>query len=169
MQTRLDRSILGHLFDAYFPGLYRYVVFRIGDPDTSSAIAGQVFLDLLLAISKQRGPRRNLAGWLYRAAANRVQAYQEGAAISSTAALPTPIDRSDIEADTAGGGFWRQRRLQTIFQELDAEQQHILALRFSNSLSLEELTRILGKPAQVVKELQTNALKALELALQAAV
>lgn len=154
---RMDQTALGHLFDAYFPGLYRYVFFRIGDQRTSSAIAGQVFFDLLAVICKRRAPQRNLSGWLYRVAAGRVQAFQEGEALTT---VGEPI--------AGTGESWQQGRLQNIFQRLEPEQQHILALRFSNSLSLDEVAHILGKPVRAVKQMQYEALKALERALQTA-
>lgn len=166
---RLDRLVLGHLFDAYFPQIYRYVVFRVGEQHASNAIARQVFFDLLEAVSEHRGPRRNLAGWLFQAAANRVRAYMTGAAIMSTGSNSETVAGSEADIDLGGSNFLRQHRLQIIFQQLDPVHQHVLALRFSNLFNLDDLSRLLGKPTRTIKDMQFNALKALERALHSAV
>ena len=65
---RLDRVVLSRVFDVFYPKLYAYIVFRIGEPELSSQITGQVFIELLEALSKRREPVNNLAGWLFQTA-----------------------------------------------------------------------------------------------------
>ena len=52
------------------------------------------------------------------------------------------------------------------FDQLTSDQQHVLALRFGQELSLEETARIVGKTITAVKALQFRALASLRRLLE---
>ena len=166
---RLDRVVLSQVFDAFFASIYSYVIFRIGDPQVSAQLAGQVFVDLLESLSKRGEPTRNLIGWLYQTADSLVQDYLHTVVfeMSSEEAASELTSETGFEAKTTTGIM--HYRLQAIFQTLSPEYQHILALRFSGQRSIEEIGQILSKSPKTVKELQFEALKALQQALHARV
>ena len=69
---RLDRNALEALHDRYYPQVYRYVYFRLGEAQSSAQVAAQVFTRLLAALGKKRGPKTNLEAWLFAQAARLV-------------------------------------------------------------------------------------------------
>jgi RNA polymerase sigma-70 factor (ECF subfamily) len=61
---------------------------------------------------------------------------------------------------------WVQQQVVQALQELTPEQQHVLALRFSDERSLEETASILGKSVTAVKGLQFRAIATLKRILE---
>lgn len=163
---RLDRIVLSQVFDVFFPEILAYIVFRIGDPQLSSEIARQVFTDFLNSLSMQGQPNQNLAGWLFKSAGELAQAHLQTIvfdvpSVNWGAGVPNSQDL-EVETEQARPTF----RLQSVLQKLSAEHQHFLALRFSSQYSLDDVGRILNKSSNTVKDLQYQALKAFQQALQ---
>ena len=55
--TRYDIDTLAELHDRYYPQVYRYVCYRLGESQASEDIASEVFLRLLDALRRRSGPR----------------------------------------------------------------------------------------------------------------
>lgn len=164
---RLDRVVLNQVFDIFYPKIFSYVIFRIGDHHLSAQICGQVFTELLDSLSKRREPTQNLAGWLFHTAGSLVQDHLDRIVFEPASGDIEPVFTAEdsLPASTAPGmiGY----RLQAVFQRLTPEHQHLLALRFSSRHSIDDLSHILGRPPRIVKDMQYQALRALRQALQA--
>ena len=61
---KLDSKAIGAVYDQYFPEIYRYALYRVGDQSLAEDIASDVFIRLLEAVRSGRGPETNLKGWL---------------------------------------------------------------------------------------------------------
>lgn len=166
---RLDRVVLSRVFDVFYPKLYAYIVFRIGEPELSSQITGQVFIELLDALSRRSEPDNNLAGWLFQTAHNQVQSALHQITFRQTSHDSASDGSLDEDQESGAVHDWPEYRMQSLLQKLSPEHQHFLALRFTNQHSIEDVSRISGKSMRVVKKLQFQALKALQQALQARV
>ncbi len=166
---RLDRVVLSRVFDAFYPKLFAYIVFRIGEPELSSQITGQVFIELLDALSKRREPVNNLAGWLFQTAHNQVQSALHQITFEQHSHDPASEGSLDENLVSGAAQDWPEYRMQSLFQKLSPEHQHFLALRFTNQYSIDDVSRISGKSMRVVKNLQFQALRSLQQALQARV
>ncbi len=68
----LDQQAIGAIYDKYFSEIYRYVLYRIGDPTLAEDIASDVFVRLLEAVQSGRPPNTNLKGWLIGTASHIV-------------------------------------------------------------------------------------------------
>ena len=68
----LDQQAIGAIYDKYFSEIYRYVLYRIGDPTLAEDIASDVFVRLLEAVQGGRPPQTNLKGWLIGTASHAV-------------------------------------------------------------------------------------------------
>ena len=68
----LDQQVIGAVYDQYFSEVYRYVLYRIGDPTLAEDIASDVFVRLLEAAQGKRAPQTNLKGWLIGTASHVV-------------------------------------------------------------------------------------------------
>jgi RNA polymerase sigma-70 factor (ECF subfamily) len=158
----LDQQVIGAVYDQYFSEVYRYVLYRIGDPSLAEDIASDVFLRLLEATQSNRAPQTSLKGWLIGTASHVVtdhlrQKYRrpeeelsESFADPGTS-IPTEVDQRD-----------QNRIVNTAYKQLTPDQQNVLALRFGQGYSLEETATFMKKNVNAVKALQFRALAALQ-------
>ena len=57
---KLDSQVIAAVYDRYFPEIYRYVLYRLGNESQAEDIASDVFVRLLEAVKKKQGPRTNI-------------------------------------------------------------------------------------------------------------
>lgn len=160
---RLDKSTLAMIHDRYYPDIYRYVRYRLNDEQTCEDIASEVFLRLLDALHRRRGPDQNLRGWLYGTASNLVNDHLRQRYTRQVDNIDAEenhlTDESHPEENYEEG--WVRQEVREAILELTPEQQHVLALRFSSERSLDETASIMGKTVSAVKALQFRAVASL--------
>lgn len=156
-----DPQALTIVHNRFFPEIYRYARYRLGDPETAEDVAGQVFLNLVEALKAGGGPRTSLRGWLIGMASNLIndhfrKAYQQRVEVlHENVQVDGPDPSSQAE---------RRERLEAVrvaLAELTPEQQHVLALRFGNDYSVKETAQLLEKQPNAIKALQFRALRTL--------
>jgi len=159
----LNSQVIGAVYDRYFADVYRFVYYRLNDEQVAEDISSDVFIRLLEAAKKQRGPRTNLKGWLLATASHAVtdhlrQAYRhpkealsEMIPNGAASSLIDEVDRREM-VDS----------FQQAYTRLSLEQQNVLALRFGDGYSLEETARLMQRNVNAVKALQFRALAALQ-------
>jgi RNA polymerase sigma-70 factor (ECF subfamily) len=153
----LDGRALGRVHDAYYPEIYRYAFYRLGEAEAAADVAGEVFVRLLEAAHQGRAPRTTLRGWLFGVAANLVADHFRRRPTAPLAEeLPGPHSVSaEVENRLQRGA------VQAALRRLTPEQQQVLALRFGDGFSVETTAQTLGKSVTAVKALQFRALEAL--------
>jgi RNA polymerase sigma-70 factor (ECF subfamily) len=165
---RLDSSALTEIHDRYYPEIYRYVRYRLADDQVSEDISADVFLRMLDALHKKRGPEQNLRGWLYGTASNLVNDHLR--ALYSRKVESLESDSSgivdDIHPEHSYEEDWMQEQVLQALMELTPEQQHVIALRFSDERSIDETAALLGKSVSAVKALQFRAISTLKRLLE---
>jgi RNA polymerase sigma-70 factor (ECF subfamily) len=160
---RLEPSALAEIHDQYYPQVYRYVRYRLDDEHVCVDITAEVFLRLLDALHGKRGPTHYLRGWLFGTASNMVNDHLR----TRYARKIESIDEENFERAAEGhlgdsyDEEWMQQQVANALRELTPEQQHVLALRFSDERSLDETANILGKSVTAVKALQFRAIASL--------
>jgi RNA polymerase sigma-70 factor (ECF subfamily) len=161
LQT-LDQQAIGAVYDKYFSEIYRYVLYRIGDPTLAEDIASDVFVRLLEAVQNGRSPQTNLKGWLIGTASHVVTDHlrrkyrrpEEEISESMPDRGPSLVAEVDQRK--------QNRMVNDAYAQLTPEQQHVLALRFGQGYSLEETATFMNKNVNAVKALQFRALAALQ-------
>ena len=158
----LDSQAIGAVYDQYFPEVYRYVRYRIGDESIAEDIASDIFVRLLEASHRKQGPQTNLRGWLIATASNAVNDHFRRT-------YRRPVESLSESMPDGGPGLQaqidsreQQRMVQGALARLTAEQQHVLALRFGQGYSLEATAVFLNKNINAVKALQFRALASLQ-------
>lgn len=158
----LDPQAIASIYDRYFPEVFRYVRYRLGDETLAEDIASDVFVRLLEASRRKQGPQTNLRGWLIATASHAVNDHHRRAYRRPVEAL------SDSMPDGRPGIHTQidQREQRSLVQRalalLTSEQQHVLALRFGQGFSLEETAELMKKNVNAVKALQFRALASLQ-------
>lgn len=159
---KLDPQTIGDIYDELFPEVFRYVRYRINDETVAEDIASDVFVRLLEASQKKRGPQTNLKGWLIATASNAVNDHLRRQYRRPTEVLPTsmPDENSNVHREV---DLREQNRVvQAAYAKLTSEQQHVLALRFGQGYSLEETASYMKRKVNAVKALQFRALASLQ-------
>jgi RNA polymerase sigma-70 factor (ECF subfamily) len=159
----LDSQVIGAVYDRYFADVYRFVYYKLNDEQVAEDISSDVFVRLLEAVKKKRGPDKNIKGWLLATASYAVadylrQAYRRPMEVLSDA-MP------DENASTLTDEIDRREKVDSVqeaYAELTLDQQNVLALRFGDGYSLEETAKVMQKKVNAVKALQFRALAALQ-------
>lgn len=157
----LDKSAIAQIHDAYYTALYRYFTFRVDDPQTAEDLTGELFIRFVQALHRRRGPRENIAGWLYGTAANllkehyRKQRKQRHVQLDDTIPGKGPGPEQDVDSNLAA------EQLRQAIDELSPEQQEVLALRFAHGMPHRQVANTLGKSEGAVRMLQVRAIAAL--------
>lgn len=159
---RLDPRAIAAIYDRFFVEVYRYVRYRINDDITAEDIASDVFVRLLEAAQKRRGPQTSLKGWLIATASNAVNDHLRRQYRRPVATLSESIADGEPSVHFTVDQREQNRMVQAAYAQLTSEQQHVLALRFGQGYSLEETATHLKKNVNAVKALQFRALAALQ-------
>lgn len=158
----LNPQAIGAVYDRYYQDVYRYVRYRIGDEQTTEDIASDVFVRLLEASQRGRGPQTNLKSWLLGTASHILTDHMRRSyrrpteSLSEDALDPLALPVDELERRE------RDRSLQDAMKQLTPEQQHVLTLRFGEGYSLEETATVMKKNVNAVKALQFRALASLQ-------
>jgi len=157
----LDRNTLAGIYDEFQPLLYSYIYRRVGDVEVARDLTADVFRRFLQATASGKGPKEQLRAWLYRVAHNIVvDHYRRGQnrqkqplseSLASGEAEPDSVAEQRIQCDT----------VRSAMEQLTDEQQEIIALKFLEGLTNDEVAHITKKSVGAVKALQHRALAAL--------
>lgn len=160
----LNVDALEEIHDRYYAEVYCYVRYRLNDERICEDITSEVFTLLLDALRRRREREKSVRNWLLKTAAELVNDVLKQ---HHKHKIGDPIMGNQRTVATIGfpeetwEGVSKEAEIWTAFSRLPAEQQHVLALRFSGQLSLNEMVEIIGKKANDVKALQYSALAAL--------
>lgn len=164
---QFEPQALAAIHDALYPQVFRYVAYRVDDPQTCEDITAEVFLRLLKALKKEDLTIDNLRAWLLGTAHHLVQDYYRKSYRHPTTRLEQqenlpngrdPAEQAEHNAD--------RHQIRRALLQLTDDQQHVLALRFSQELSVQETARVMKKSVEAVKVLQFRALAALRRQLE---
>lgn len=157
----LDPHALAIVHDQFYPVVYRYVRYRLDDDQTCEDIASEVFLRLLTALDQRGKSIQNIQGWLLGTASHLVNDHLRSYYNRPTEPLEDETLVSTLLPEETVERTWQQREVRSAMEKLTVEQQHVLALRFSEERTLEETAQALDKSIGAVKVLQFRALEAL--------
>lgn len=159
---QFDPQALAQLHDQLYPQVYRYVAYRLDDPQACEDISSEVFLRLLDVLKKKAQTVLSARAWVMGTANHLVMDYYRKKYRRKVENLDNHNHLSDHpspEGETESKMIHQEVR--DAMLNLTDDQQHVIALRFSQELSLEETAQMMGKTVNAVKVLQYRALAAL--------
>jgi RNA polymerase sigma-70 factor (ECF subfamily) len=166
----LEPQALAEIHDQYHPEVYRYVRYRLSDEALVEDITSEVFVRLLDALHRRRGPDQSLRGWLMGTASNLVNDHLRRRYAQPVVTIKDPEGALDLPGgespESSLIAAWQKQQVREALQRLTQEQQHVLALRFAEERSLDETAEIVGKSINAVKALQFRALASLRRLLE---
>jgi RNA polymerase sigma-70 factor (ECF subfamily) len=159
---RLDPQALAETHDKYYPAIFRYIAYKVGNQETAEDLTSEVFVRLLDAVRDRHAPQNTLRGWLYSVASHIVTDYhrKQYRGGQEVALMET------IESEVSGPAEQTIKKqtleaLSEALHELTEEQQDVIALRFGYEMPIREVADMIGKSEGAVKQLQARAVAAL--------
>lgn len=164
---RGEAAAIERLYDLYADRLYRYLLARVGDPDTAADLTTDLFLSVIEHIGGFRlnpdHPAASFSAWLYRIAANLAAGHHRNQRSRGWVSLDD--DRNQPDADPGPSHLAEERealeRLAEAMNELSEEQRLVITGRFIETMSSAEVAAWLGKTEGAIKALQHRALRTL--------
>jgi RNA polymerase sigma-70 factor, ECF subfamily len=157
----LDQDALAQIHDAYYGAIYRYISFRVSDPQTVEDLAGEVFVRFLTALRKPVGRPNTIRPWLYGTASRVVKEHYRHQARWNEVSLDESMSAPGKGPEQSAEEMWTRHELREGIRKLTKDQQEVLALRFGGEVSIAEVARVISKSEGAVKMLQARALAAL--------
>ena len=156
-----DAHAVGQLYDALVAPIYRYVAIRVRRREDAEDLTQLVFERIVASLPRYRHRGRPFEAWAFRIARNAVidHARRERSY--------EPLDGERLETGGDGGPEAlslrgeQMRELRAAMEELTADQQEAIALRFAAGLSAEEAAKIMGRRAGTIRGLTFRAIASL--------
>jgi RNA polymerase sigma-70 factor (ECF subfamily) len=158
---RFDQDALGRIHDEYYGPLFRYALYRTGDPETAKDIASDVLMRLLEGLRAGTGPTATLTGWLFGVAARVVSDHFRHAYRAPQVELNDGLADPQATPTSLTVSALQREELRQAVATLPEEQQHVIALRFGQDIPIQQVARMMGKTEGAVKQLQARAVAAL--------
>jgi len=157
----LDPDALTQVHDAYYPAIFRYIAFRVGDHHVAEDLSSEVFVRLLNAVRDRNAPQNTLRGWLYRVASFVVADYFRQHYRMEQTELTENIEANILgPAEMVSSGQTLDELYQAL-SELTADQQSVIALRFGYEMPIRDVAQTMGKSEGAIKQLQARAVASL--------
>lgn len=157
--SELDIRALAEIYDSFSPGVFRYAMRLLGDTCLAEDCVADTFLRFLKALQERRGPREHLQAYLYRIAHNWiVDLYRQH---EQTFELSDSLwNEADVPEEEAAKHI-RQKQVRRALRHLTPDQQQVIALKYLDEWSNDEVAHALKKPVGAVKSIQHRALRTL--------
>lgn len=157
-----DTQALAAIYDCCHGAMYAYVYRRVGDVEAARDLTSELFHRFLEALHKGNGPDHHVRAWLYRSAHNLVVDFYRRQQHRQHLPLNESLLSGNENPAAAAEVALETERVRCAFRLLTDEQQQVLALKFLQGLSNEEVAQVMDKPVGAVKALQHRGLKALQ-------
>lgn len=163
-----DSEAFGALYNRYVDAVYRYLLFRLGDPSLAEDLTSETFLRALRRIGSVHYCGRDVGAWFITIARNllfdhvksgryRLE-YCTAEPAEPTVAPVTPEAQVIIDSTNA--------ELRRCIRELGSDQQECILLRFMGGLSVSETAAAMQRNEGAIKALQHRAVRRLAQLMQ---
>jgi RNA polymerase sigma-70 factor (ECF subfamily) len=163
---RRDRAAFSELYVAYYRAVYLEIYGLTRDRDETDDLTSEAFLRAWNAIGRFEDRGYSLETWLKRIARNLALSHigRRGREAPSVE-LDLLIDPSLTPDEQADAAFENEAVRQAMVN-LPAIQRQVLALRFFDDMSYNEVAEVIGKPQGTIRVIQHRALRAMRELLE---
>jgi len=162
-----DREALEELYLIHFDRIYSYLHVTVANRADAEDLTTQTFLKMLESIGKFRWGTAPFSAWLFRIAHNlEMDHFRAARGWQPEEDVPEPEVDESTSAETGALESIGRKSMLELIDDLSAEQQQVLTLKFVFNFSNGEAATILGKTEGAVKSLQHRALVTLQKKLE---
>jgi RNA polymerase sigma-70 factor (ECF subfamily) len=171
---RRDPGLLDELIVRYQHRLLRYLLYLTGHRELAEDLFQETWMRVLVRGAQFKGDAR-FDTWLFTIARNLVIDSRRRRTMSSLDEMwESPGEERPLEPPAAGPSPFEtsssledREHLAAAMLEIDTLQREVLALRFHEELSLEEISRVTAAPLSTVKSRLYRGLAALRPRVEA--
>jgi RNA polymerase sigma-70 factor (ECF subfamily) len=150
-RLRAGDSEAGHRFvQDYYPGVYRYLLYLTGSPETAEDLTQETFLQAWLRLDTFEG-RAALRTWLHRIA------HREFLQALRSRRVLVPLETVCEIPEPSTIGMTETIELRAILSKLPAEEREIVVLHYLEGYQHEEIPHLLGIPLRRVRQRLSEA------------
>jgi RNA polymerase sigma-70 factor (ECF subfamily) len=164
---RFDPDALRALHNRLYQPVYRYIHFKVSDPQASDDLTSEVFLRVLEALKTGKMWKKTPDAWIFGIARNVVADHyrkdSRRTEVELDERLSVPGEESPIRQVMIDERYEELSRAITMLTD---EQRDVILLRFMEELSINDVAEVLNKTPGAVKGLQHRALRALSDVMQ---
>lgn len=160
--ARGDEEAAGLLFDHYYPRVFRYARGKLGRDVDAEDVAAETFARVLRGLDKFKWKGAGFEAWLFRIAANLVIDVHRRSGRETTE--PDPVDQEAPTAELPEARLLRAEQaggLRTMLDALAPDQREVVLLRFAADLDTNEVSKVMERNPNAVRQLQFRALQKL--------
>ncbi len=158
-----DHDAFGRLYDRYVDVVFRYVLFRVSDRSLAEDLTSETFLRALRRISTVSYQGRDVGAWFVTIARNLVLDHVKSSRYRLEVATSEIVESHSIDrgpehqvlADATSAELLR------CVEQLGADQQECVMLRFLQGLSVAETAELMDRNEGAIKALQHRAVRRL--------
>jgi len=165
-----DRACFGAVYERYFELVYGYVARRVNDRGAAEDLTSEVFRKALANLTRFKWTGAPFGAWLIRIASNLIadrakRAGREVLADESlnAAAIDEPVNTQSQQSNLEAAE--RHARLFRLVDALPDDQRRVVAMRFAEEKSINEIAAELNRSEGAIKQLQFRALQNLRAKL----
>jgi len=160
---RGDKNSFSELYEYYITPIFRFVYFRVRSRVDAEDLTQNIFLKAWDHLSDYRQGKNPFSSWLYAIARNTVIDFWRKKKDWDISELgKNTIKSKDEPADDLIEREDDLRRLKEIIELLTDEQQEAVILKFIDGLSNKEISKIMGKKEDAIRQLQSRAIRILK-------
>lgn len=137
----------GRLYEQYLPGVYQYVIYRVGDKAVAEDLTSDIFSKALTNIKKYDSRKAAFSTWIFSIARNTVIDYyrargreqklqKKEAEANSTFVSPSTEEEASRSEEA--------RKLHECLSLLSPNEQELISLKFSSEMTNREISKIMG-------------------------
>jgi len=158
-----DGDAFGALYERYATDIYRFLHAQLPEFWTAEDLTSDVFLRAWNFLPRYKDRGYTFSAFLYKIARNVLIDYRRKTRYE-TNRVPIDPDNTTIEKTELSEQLIRIQEHQTLWRILNSlrdDYRSILVLRFINGVSIQDISRIMGRSEGAIRILQHRALKAL--------
>lgn len=154
-----DKEAFSKLYELYFTPVFRYLYCRTSNYETSEDLCQEVFLKACRAIPRFRFQGRPFLSYLFTIARHSLIDY-----FRKRKEVLLENDREVAGSGSPQKDIINQEELDLLhraLKDLSPDQKEVIVLRFLAGLDNQEVSHLLDKSQEAVRQLQSRALKIL--------
>lgn len=156
-----DTAVIGAIYERFRLSVFRYLYYRIGDPQAAEDLTSDVFLRMIRSIPSYRPGKVTFQAWLFQIARNIAIDYYRKAKFRNHLELEEDMAAKEDDLDVSVDRTLTHKQLKNALGRLTEEQRDVIVLRFVANMPIAQVAQTLHKSEDAIKGLQRRGLAAL--------
>jgi RNA polymerase sigma-70 factor (ECF subfamily) len=131
------------LYNKYFPRLYKYTLYKVGDPNVAEDLVSEVFEKMILRYNTYKNEKSNFSTWLFTIANNVIINYHKKHRRKTDSVDLEKIGSTYRLEDLIIDQELKELLLKAIMC-LDERQRNIIALKFGARMTNRQIAQVMN-------------------------